>query len=302
MYNSGWRQYTRFCTQYLITPLPLTEASQAAFAAHLSQSVSPRTIQSYLCAIRFFHIRAGLPEPSGISSPRLNYVLKGIQRTSMTPTKPKRLPITPHLLERIHTLWSKDQLSFDKTMLWAAFCLGFFGFMRSGEFTCSPSGNPSDCTLTASDIQVDSRTNPTMISILLRRSKTDPFGTGTYLYIGRTGTAICPVSALLAYLAIRSPNPGPLFVFQDGTPLSRQHLVAHLRKALEGVGVDVTNYSGHSFRIGAASTAARAGFSDSFIQKLGRWKSPVFTTYIRTPVEDLVAASAILANPPRGHS
>ena len=140
-----------------------------------------------------------------------------------------------------------------------------------------------------------------MISILLRRSKTDPFGTGTYLYIGRTGTAICPVSAL-SYLAIRSPNPGPLFIFQDGTPLSRRQLVAHLRIALAGIGVDVTNYSGHSFRIGAASTAARAGFSDSFIQALGRWKLPAFSTYIRTPVEDLVAASAGLASPPVGRS
>ena len=185
-------------------------------------------------------------------------------------------------------------------MLWAAFCLGFFGFMRSGEFTCSPSGNASDCTLTVSDVHVDSRTNPQMLSILLRRSKTDPFGTGTYLYIGRTGTVICPVSALLAYLAIRSPSPGPLFIFQDGTPLSRQQLVAHLRNALAGIGVDVANYSGHSFRIGAASTAARAGFSDSFIQTLGRWKSLAFTTYIRTPVEDLVAASAVLATPPSG--
>ena len=76
--------------------------------------------------------------------------------------------------------------------------------------------------------------------------------------------------------------------------------MAHLHSALAGIGVDVANYSGHSFRIGAASTAAKAGFSNSFIQILGRWKSLAFTTYIRTHVEDLVAASAVLANPPSG--
>ena len=132
--------------------------------------MSPRTIQSYLCAVKFFHIRAGLSEPAGSASPRLKYVLKGIQRTSPSANESKRLPITPHLLERIHALWSKDKPSFDRTMLWAAFCVGFFGFMRSGEFTCSPSGSPSDCTLTVSDVQVDSRTNPQMLCILLRRT------------------------------------------------------------------------------------------------------------------------------------
>ena len=150
------------------------------------------------------------------------------------------------------------------------------------------------------DVAVDSRTNPQVLSIFLRRSKTDPFGTGTYLYMGRTGTSLCPVSALLAYLAVRPSNPGPLFVFYDGTPLSRARLVTELREVLSQIGLEVANYSGHSFRIGAATTAARAGLSDSFIQALGRWKSLAFTTYIRTPVEDLVAASAVLANSPGG--
>ena len=94
------------------------------------------------------------------------------------------------------------------------------------------------------------------------------------------------ISTVLAYLAVRSPNPGPLFVFQDGTPLSREQLIAHQRKALQQIGLDVANYSGHSFGIGAASTEARAGFSDSFIETRRRWQSIAFTTYIRTPVED----------------
>ncbi len=62
-------------------------------------------------------------------------------------------------------------------------------------------------------------------------------------------------------------------------------------------GIDTANFSGHSFRIGAASTAACVGFSDSFIQTLGRWKSAAFMTYLRTPVEDLTAVAARLAGP-----
>ena len=43
-------------------------------------------------------------------------------------------------------------------------------------------------------------------------------------------------------------------MFQDGTPLNRKQVIAHQCKALQQIGLDVANYSGHSYRIGAAST------------------------------------------------
>ena len=264
-----------------------------AFAAYLSHSVSAGTVRSYLSAIRFYQIRAGLPDPT--PPPKLSYILKGIQKKSPGHSRSQRLPITPSLLTQIHTLWSQQPVSYDKVMLWAAFCLGFFGFMRSGEFTSTAAQDPSECKLSVADVAVDSRQNPQVLSVLIRRSKTDQSGSGSHLYLGRTGNILCPVSAVLAYLAIRPPTPGPLFIFQDGTPLSRDRLVVHMRHSLSQLGADVSKFSGHSFRIGAASTAARAGLSDSFIQKLGRWKSDAFTTYIRTPAEDLAAASAVLS-------
>ena len=61
--------------------------------------------------------------------------------------------------------------------------------------------------------------------VRLSHSKTDPFGARVNLYLGRTGDTLCPVGAVLGYLAIRPSTPGPLFHFQDGTPLSRAHLV-----------------------------------------------------------------------------
>ena len=99
------------------------------------------------------------------------------------------------------------------------------------------------------------------------------------LYLGRIGNTLCPVAAVLGYLAICPSTPGPLFHFQGGTPLSRTHLVTHVWDALSCAGIDASQFSGHSFRIGAASTAAQARLNDSLIQMLGRWKSSAFTAY-----------------------
>ena len=47
--------------------------------------------------------------------------------------------------------------------------------------------------------------------------------------------------------------------------------------------VSLTQFAGHSFRIGAATAAAGAGVEDTVICTLGRWNSSAFLAYIRTP-------------------
>ena len=169
-----------------------------------------------------------------------------------------------------------------------------FGILWIRKFTSS-SQDPNECILAVSGVSIDSRQNPQVLTVFLHRSKTDQFGSGSYIYLGRTDATLCPVAAVLTYLSIRPSTPGPLFIFHDNTPLSRPQLISHLRDTLSQVGVNVTNISGHSFRIGTASTTAAADVSDSFIQKLGRWKSSAFTGYIRTPIDNLTAASGALS-------
>ena len=120
--------------------------------------------------------------------------------------------------------------------------------------------------LSPHDISVDSHEQPTMVSVHLRRSETDTFGEGVTIYLGWTGQSICPVVALLGYLALRGQQPGPLFLYGDGSPLSRQQLMRRIGEVLESHGIDTAAYSGHSFRIGAAMTAASMGFEDSYMR------------------------------------
>lgn len=71
------------------------------------------------------------------------------------------------------------------------------------------------------------------------------------MYVG-----LCPVAAILGYIVVRSPGPGPLFVFNDGPYLTQEKLVGSVRHALMTARVDTKGYSGHSFCIGPGTMAA----------------------------------------------
>ena len=74
----------------------------------------------------------------------------------------------------------------------------------------------------------------------------------------------------------------PLFVDFNGAVLTRHQFISYRHHLLCRLGVDTNKYSGHSFRIGAATSAASAGIEDHVIQSLGRWVSNCYTRYIRT--------------------
>ena len=86
---------------------------------------------------------------------------------------------------------------------------------------------------------------------------------GVDIYLGRTHKELCPITAILSYMSQRGSGPGPLFKFADGKPLTKAQFVAKVREALTQAVVDCTPYSGHIFRIGAATTAASQGIEEN---------------------------------------
>ena len=124
--------------------------------------------------------------------------------------------------------------------------------------------------------------------------KTDPFRQGVNIFLGQSKQEICPVAALLSYMALRGNAQGPLFLYDDGTSLSRNRLVREVKRALTEAERDCTGFRGHSFRIGVATTAKARGLDDSTIKALGRWKSTAFESYIRIPGSSLAGFSQSL--------
>ena len=90
---------------------------------------------------------------------------------------------------------------------------------------------------------------------------------------------------MLAYLESRTPFPttGPLFTFQSRSFLTLGRLPNETRLLLSKGGLNSGEFAGHSFRIGAATTAASANLPPWLIKVLGRWSSDCFERYIKTP-------------------
>ena len=228
----------------------------------------------------------------------LQHVLKRIKSTQakMGHQPRPRLPITLDILGKLRLIWEKTPHDYNSIMLWAACTTYFFGFLRSGEIT-APITHTFDSTyhLTLEDISVDNLGQPGAVQVRIKASKTDTFRKGVDIFLGRTSNSLCPVAALLAYLVIHGKGPGPLFCMANGAYLTRDLYVREVRKALVAAGVDQSKYSGHSFRIGAATTAAAAGIADSTIKTLSCWESAAYQLYVRLSREELASISTTLA-------
>ena len=300
-YTCSHRRYLNFCSQFRISqPYPTSESILCQFTGYLGrQCLKYQTIKCYLSGIRYFQIMQSYQDPFLHNLPWLHYVLRGIKSEQAKENRHshQRLPVNPSILLQICHILLVNPTDFNNIMLWAAFLVCFFGFLHSGEITVpdASSYDPS-VHLNYSDIAADNPHSPSIMQIRIKASKTDPFRQGADVHIGKTNNALCPVTALLNYLSVRGNAPGQLFHFEDHTPLTKSKFTSEFRRLLNQAGIDSTSYAGHSFRVGAASTAASAGVEDSLIQTLGRWKSNAYHTYVRLPPENLAAISSLLSN------
>ena len=95
--------------------------------------------------------------------------------------------------------------------------LGFFEFLcvvpLAAEFNLK-------VHLSLADVTLDSHSSPFLMRVHIKQSKIDSFR------LGKALLPLCPISAMVAYIAIRGPQPGCLFLFSDGSSLSWQSVTA----------------------------------------------------------------------------
>ena len=183
-------------------------------------------------------------------------------------------------------------------MIWAAFTLAFFAFLRCSEFTYpgvhsfnSSFNLTTDCITFSPSLAC-----PQRLLISLKSFRTDSFRQGQSLVDTRCSSLLCPVTAMQRYFLLTHPPLGPVFYFRSGRLLTRSSVMHLLRDSARSAGLPYHSLKGHSFHIGPASAAAAAGLPDWLIKVLGRWSSDCYQIYIRTPESVLLSAAPKMAS------
>lgn len=197
-YQSGLNAYFSFCTRFNIITVPASSLTLQYFCVDKSHLVSYKTLKVYLAAICLWN---GFPDP--ITDESLHLVCRGV-RHQQSGSECTRLPITINLLRTLKfQLRSSNKSLLDQRLLWAAFTVLFYGFLRASECL----------SLTWSDVLI----HDDHITITLQQSKTDPFRRGQSIKVYSSLTTTCPVKALTNYansIAAKQPHH---FVFSAGT-------------------------------------------------------------------------------------
>ena len=309
VYSTGVKSFTKFLllNNFINSSQTLPEVSEDIFLLYIAYCyktlcIKHSTIRLYLSGIRFEYLKTGVNCPligNDFANSRITTLLNAVKRSQKTCTRPRH-PITASVLSKMCSLLKNGYISpFVDILLQAVFITSFFGFLRCGEITISqPEFDPSK-HICLNDV----RFCETHVQLLLRSSKTDPYKKEIVipLFKSESNTELCPYRSLNQYLELRKinfPNKllpnSPFFLTENGKALCRSYFMMHIKHILARLGYDNSHYSGHSTRVGAATSASAARLEDHLIQTLGRWSSDCYKTYIRTPTHFIKDAQLAL--------
>lgn len=273
-YVKTWHNFLDFLTNLNYpTKLPIDNHAVGLYITHIWRSnLKPSTIRTYLSAISYFHKIHGQDDPT--NSYFVKQVIKGATR-QQSPSYKKLKPLSKLILQKVLTVINTIYVTkYQQCLYKALISLSYCACLRAGEAVISTSGAH---TLHIDNVKLDSHNS----IIFQLKSYKHCISSNTKFIIHSDNTDICPVKHLSNYLALRSECSGPLFIFRDGTPVTRSHYSEFIKNAVNFIGLNPAKYNTHSVRIGRATDLALSGISPEVIKQTGRWSSSAYLNYIR---------------------
>ncbi len=256
-YYSDVQAFVDWCLKERQTPFPADVQTVCDFIEDQGKEKAASTVRRRLYAIRKIHRLLRLPDPTHDED--INLSLRRVRRSKLT--RPKQAKgLTKDYLERFiadepGTPWGLR----NRAML----SLGYELLSRRSELVA----------LQTNDIEF--RADGTL-QVIVRRSKSDPFGRGRLAFTSRP-TAI----RVKKWLDWRGEEIGHLFcpiyqgkaVDRDLSTTTVKRMIKHAAKRAGLESKIVDEFSGHSLRVGAAQDLLKMGHDTAAIMRAGGWKS-----------------------------
>ena len=260
-YAKQWRHFEGFCRTIGADPLPCLPVTVCAYLTHLSKEKKASTLKTKLAAIAFRHRTAGLPDPTKDEAVKLT--LDGIRRTRGTATE-RKAAVSRDLLEQMLSAQPDDLRG---TRNRAMLLVNYACDLRRSELVA----------LTIADVKF---LKDRMV-VTIRRSKTDQAGQGYEINVPRLNSTLCPVRALKTWLDVAHIKTGPLFRKVDhwehvGQQALTDQVVARIvKQSANAIGIDASQFAGHSLRRGLITQAALNEEQTADIRKVSRHKTEI---------------------------
>jgi integrase len=225
----------------------------ARYVAQRASTLRPSTLRRRLAALASIHRDRGFADPTKATLVRR--VVQGIERKHGRAVQQAAPLLIDDLARIVAIMGTSDRDLRDRAIL----LVGFFGALRRSE-------------IVALDVASLIPT-PAGLAIVIVRSKTDQTAAGRVVQLSARDDALCPVSAISAWLSASGARDGPLFrrlserAEQNNVRLGAGEVAKVVKRYAEQIGLDAGRFSGHSLRAGFVTSAALAGVDIALIAR-----------------------------------
>eukprot|EP00731_Ephydatia_muelleri_P005945 Em0003g193a len=215
-------------------------------ANDLADDLSRNNLSSFLCkvpALKGNQLADDGLAPQTITSPQSMLLSLGLP----PPREESTLPVLKRVLDgirRIHTALGARISEPDGLAFWAIATSAFFSFFRLGELLIGSEAEYSSAShLSWGDVALDSRADARYLGKNpLKEVKVRSIWSGSRCSLGPH----------------RGDSPGCFFIDGEKKPITKPRFIAQFRGYMKAAGLPSNQFAGHSFCIGAATTAAKA--------------------------------------------
>ncbi len=272
-YKSDFRDFGAFCARHSFNSLPTEPKIVSLYLTHLSKNSKVSTLRRRLVSISMVHRLKG--HYLDTKHPIILENLMGIKRVKGSIQKGKKPILINHLKSIINVINEQNINEIKKLRDKSIILIGFGGGFRRTELI----------SIDNEDLEFV----PEGLKITIKKSKTDQFGEGMIKGLPYfTNEEYCPVRNLKKWLELSNIKTGPIFRrFTKGSTITNNRLtdqtvVLLIKKYLNMIGIDNSNFSGHSLRSGFATVAAESGADERSIMAMtGHKTTQMVRRYIR---------------------